>query len=213
MSKNYLEAFVILAATFALGFFLVLPKYQEAQAVKVQAEEKIVEIKKRNDYYSALKTIAAQLNLYADNYKKVETALPDDPDAPAVMGFVQTAAMESGLAMKRIAYSETKESSALSLGEENMLFPDAGSLALQEYEISVDLLGTYDSLKNFLSIIERSSRLIAVKKVDVSAKEESKDGEGEEEGQNRQPQSSEKDASEQDDKIIEYEVKLSAHYY
>ncbi len=200
MSRNYLEAFAILIIAFALGFFLLLPKYQESQAAKTRVEEKKAEIKARADYYADLGAIMKDLEHYGENMEKINTALPDSLDAPAVMNFAKEAAMQAGLFVKGVDYSGA---GGLSSSDEAS---SSGVSSLNSYSISVKLTGTYSGLKNFLSIIERSSRLIAVSSVGIQA-EQKKEGEGE---NNENARDSSQAA---EDKILDCDVKLSAHYY
>jgi len=196
MSKNYLEAFAILVIAFALGFFLLLPKYQESQNAKVRVEEKKAEIKARADYYANLEAIMEDLRYYQENMEKIDTALPDSLDAAAVMNFAQMAAMQTGLAVKSIDYAAPGSA------------PSSGGLSLGSYSVSMRLAGTYSGLKNFLSIIERSSRLIAVSSINVQSgwEEEKKEKEKNNAKANNPAQAP-------TDKILDYEVKLLAHYY
>lgn len=198
-----------MSAAFALGFFLVLPKYQEAQMIGAQAEEKIVEIQKRTDYYDALVAIADQLDQCAESYKKIETALPDNPDASALMSFAQAAAMQSGLAVKNISYSQSGSSSSSLPAAGRDSSEKTASLLLREYGVDIGLSGNYESLKNFLQIVEKSSRLITVKSINLQS-EEKDDGENQDMEIAAAPKN---DSSGQDDQIIDYEIKLSAHYY
>jgi len=196
MSRNYLEAFTILIITFALGFFLVLPKYQESQDIKRQVEEKKNEIKNRAEYYAGLDAIMADLKYYQENMQKVNTAIPDNLDVAATMNFAQAAAMQAGLAVKGIEHS----------GAAAVHLPASGEPVLGKYIISIKLAGGYGNFKNFLSIIEHSSRLIAVESVSVRADQEKE----EEQGQNERVKTI---AQEESEEIIGFEVKLSANYY
>jgi Tfp pilus assembly protein PilO len=200
MSRNYLEAFAILIIAFALGFFLLLPKYQESQAAKARIEEKKAEIKARADYYAGLGAIMKDLEHYGENMEKINTALPDSLDAPAVMNFAKEAAMQSGLFVKGVDYSGAGSPPS---SDETL---SSGTSPLNSYSVSVKLTGTYSGLKNFLSIIERSSRLIAVSSIGIQA-EEKKEGEIED---NENARDSSPAA---EDKILDCVVKLSAHYY
>ncbi len=196
MSRNYLEAFTILIITFALGFFLVLPKYQESQDTKRQVEEKKNEIKNRAEYYAGLDAIMADLEYYQENMQKVDTAIPDNSDVAAMMNFAQAAAMQAGLAVKGIEHSGAAAVPASVSGEP----------VLGKYVVSIQLAGGYGNFKNFLSIIERSTRLIAVESAGVRADQEKE----EDQSRNEAPKTI---SQEESGEIINYEVKLSANYY
>jgi Tfp pilus assembly protein PilO len=204
MTKNYLEAFVMLIVAFAVGFFLVLPKYQEKQAVERQIQEKNEIIKNNRDYYAGLAVIVDNLDKYQGNLEKVNVALPDRPDAPALMNFVQAAAMQSGLLVKGIDYAgNTKPLSEVDYAVDELQAAAVQGLTLQSYLVSMSLAGSYGNFKNFLSMIERSGRLIAIESIDLQSK-------------NNKEESNDVDAGQVlkgVDKIINYNVKLSVNYY
>jgi hypothetical protein len=73
----------------------------------------------------------------------------------------------------------------------------------------MELTGNYGSLKNFLSIIERSSRLIAVESLDIGSKSEIG-------GERQSPETPSLPAAadgETEEKVLDYSIKLSANYY
>lgn len=205
MSRNYLEAFVVAIIAIALGFFMVWPRYGELQDIGISIEEKNSEIKNRQDYYANLKDIAAELDQGANNLEKINTALPVNPDGPSLMNFAQAAAMQSGLILKSVDYN----------GADNVGIGDvsqAGSLAdgkaktayqLSSYSVSLVLAGDYANFKDFLSRIERSSRLIGADSVEVGAPEKSETANGQ----------SGSAKTEEPGGILDYAVKLTANYY
>jgi|GEM_PF-599157 len=206
MSRNYLEAFIIVLITAALGFFLVLPKYDEQKGIRQKIEEKNAEVKNRQDYYNNLENEVADLERYSEALQKVDTALPDAPDAPALMNFIQAAAMQSGLILKSVDYSGVdKSSDSATAGK---LTNKEGQLAaknsLKNYGVAVGLTGNYSNFKDFLSRIEHSSRMAEVDVIGVGVNDENS-GESEE----QKPKEKVNPA----DVILEYEIKLTANYY
>lgn len=196
MSRNYLESFAILIITFGLGFFLVMPKYQELQTVNARIKEKKAEIAAQANYYAGLEAMMSDLDRYHENLSKIDAALPEGLDAPAVMNFVQAAAMQAGLALQDISYT----------GAGKNISPVSGT-SLPSYEVSLKASGSYGNFKNFLSIVERSSRLISVISLSVNAKS---DISNPNDGANL---IAEKKESASSDKILDYEIKISANYY
>jgi len=207
MSRNYLEAFIVIIIAAALGFFLVWPKYGQWQEIGQKIEDKTAEIKNRQNYYANLEQISADFSQYAANLKKIETALPVEMDAPALMSFAQAAAMQSGLIIKKIDY-QYQERSDLNLTINNSfgegVEPQAGERLVHNYSISLELAGTYDNFKDFISRVERSSRLIEISMIGIDAKKK--------DNTQKEKEKSQKE-TDQTNQIINYAVQLSANYY
>lgn len=201
MTRNYLEALVVVMVAAAVGYFMVWPKFAELQDAKLKVAEKNAELENQRDYYASLTEIAADLDRNSAGLKKIETALPANSDAPALMNFAQAAAMQSGLVLESIDYSGAKGAS---------IAPEAG-VAVQEgsqpvyslasYDVSAALSGSYANFKDFLSRIEHSSRLIRVEAVSVNVRGDS---------QNENAKSA--NAGEAGE-ALNYTVKMAADFY
>lgn len=193
MSRNYLEAFIVAIVAGALGFFMVLPQYQKLDDIEGKIEEKNAEIRNRQSYYANLQKIVDELGQYSDSLVKIDTAFPENPDAPDLMDFLQTAAMQSGLIMGKIEYSAQKLASRQT--------KEKTKNALSNYNISAQLTGNYANFKDFLSRIERSSRLAGTTKINIDN--------GDYGQQTGQALSGEEGGEE----ILNYNIKISANYY
>lgn len=197
---------IILIAA-GIGFFLVSPKYLDLQELRFKIAEKNVEIETRQDYFAELSQAALEFNQYEANLEKVETALPVNVDAPAVMNFVQSAAMQSGLIVKTISFAgfsnkvlakEKKESAGSKAGT---------SYVMKTYNIEAEFTGDYFGLKDFLSRVESSSRLIGVDSIGITLENVVlKDSQTAEEGDG-------KEKKESDNPMLNFSIKLSANYY
>jgi len=207
MSRNYLEALIIILVTVALGYFLVWPKSVELKNSRQLIEEKNAEIKNRQDYYANLEKAISELDQYGEIVQKIDTAFPVDTDAPSFMNFLQAAAMQSGLILGGAGYSGTISAQSSDGGDVAAVASlSTKKYSLQNYSVSVELTGSYANFKNFLSRVEHSSRLAEVGAVKVSSK---KDG-----GEKKDLQQSlTAEIQNPSDAILNYSVKLNANYY
>jgi Tfp pilus assembly protein PilO len=207
MSRNYLEAFIVVLVTTAFWYFLVLPQNGELADVKQKIEEKNAEMKNRQDYYDNLEKAVAELDQYAGTLKKVETAFPDNQDAAPLLSFLQSAAMQSGLILKSANYSGKTMVGVANLAGIGVQEP-AGSkeTTLQTYDVLIELTGSYPNFKDFLSRVEHSSRLIDLNLVSVSStKDKSEDAQGSQ--TQKTPKESPSSVS------LNYTIKATAGYY
>jgi len=217
MSRNYLEAFIIILVTIALGYFLVWPKNVELKNVRRQIEQKNAEIENRENYYANLEISLSDINQYGEIIKKIDTAFPVDPDAPSFMNFLQAAAMQSGLVLGNADYSGSVKSIApeikkIATGQSSKPLDAPKTYSLQNYAVSLQLTGSYANFKDFMSRVEHSSRLVEAEAINVSSKKSDSEKKTETE---KKTISELQAAQEQDpsEAILNYNVKVIANHY
>jgi len=98
---------------------------------------------------------AENLKNYQIQLSKIDSALPDTPELPALFDFLQKSASQSGLVLKGL------EATSGTQAEEG----------LRETRLNLLLIGSYTSFKNFLSVLEYSSRLIETESLTFSSSE------------------------------------------
>ena len=135
--------------------FYLFPSYQELMRLEKMIEVKEEELSKREESIRDLKNIEEKLKNYQEEIVKIDSAMPADVDLPALFDFIQKAGSQSGLALKSISHSDVR--------------PLSGLEGLGETEVSLELSGVYDSLKNFLPVLETTARLIETQSVSFSS--------------------------------------------
>ena len=150
MENKILLTVLFLVISGFLIFFLVLPKYQDLALLKNRVAQKKAEFESMERYFANLTEVAEKLKSYQDKIDKIDSALPDKISLPDFLNFVQKVSSESGLSFKEIESFMTKERK-----EEK----------IEETNIVLILTGYYPDLKNFLSVLENSARLIEVEGV------------------------------------------------
>jgi len=143
---------VIIALILAL--VLVLPQYQKLQALNSDIESKKEELHSQETYFSQIKDTSTKLQEYSDALSKVSTALPKDPSLAALANFLQINSAQTGLILKKIVLGGTTEQAG-----------SKGSLA--ETQVVIQVSGSYEAFKNFLSLIEGSARIIEVQSISI----------------------------------------------
>lgn len=138
----------------AVAFFVVLvwPAYQNLQLSNNGIKEKETTLRSKEEYYSQIKRTSIQLQDYSEALLKISDALPKDPSLAALVNFLQTNASQTGLIFKKIVLGGTvplKEGS------------------LKETQFVIQVSGSYSALKNYLSTIETSSRMIELQSVSM----------------------------------------------
>lgn len=154
MNKTIIIAVSFIAAV-ALAFGLVLPKYESLKSKMSERGIKEANLKNKNEYYKEVSEISNELEKYSQELAKIDFALPQEISLPAMYGFFQKKASESGLVLK----SENFNSGSV----------QKESLTKKEYHFSLELSGSYTAFKNFLAILEKSAKIIEVENISFSS--------------------------------------------
>lgn len=135
-----------------LGIGFVWPRYQDLVILEKMIEEKRMEIATKDQNIENLKkTKETLIKNYQAQLAKVNSALPSDPNLATLLDFFQKVSSQQGLVLVEISPFLSRSSEEIE--------------GLKETEFSLILSGDYSSLKNFLSAVEKSARLIEVEKI------------------------------------------------
>ena len=134
--------------------FLVYPKYQELMAVTAQIKLKDIELQSKEKYLSNLIELSEEFKKYEEQLAFVDSVLPQEPSLPPLFHFLQKTATQSGLILK---------------GTSSTYLPSLEDL--KETTITLEMTGYYSSLKEFLSTIEKSARMIETESISFSTPE------------------------------------------
>lgn len=137
---------VILFLVLVLSIYLVLPKYEQFQELLIKMGQKQAEFEGKDAYFIEVVNAYKTLILYQDSLDKIETALPEKTSLAALINFLRVKTLENGLVLQNIGISKTADSNLVA--------------GIKETTLSVSLIGSYKPFENFLSSLEKSSRLI-----------------------------------------------------
>jgi len=149
----------------ALGIAVVFPKYQNLNLIQLKIKEKEAELQSEKEYFSNLSEISEKLKEYEESLSKINSALAAEPRLPALFNFLQIAASQNGLVLKKIAPTLPGP-----LKEE--LVEEGLSPEIREVGINLAVAGSYSSFKNFLSTLEKTARMIELESISFSTLEE-----------------------------------------
>ena len=154
MNKTIIIAVSFIAAI-TLVISLVLPRYESLKSKIYEREIKEINLKNRNDYYKKVAEISNELKKYPEELAKIDFALPQEVSLPAMYGFFQKRASESGLVLKDEKFDSGSAQKEI--------------LGKKEHHFCLELSGSYSAFKNFLAILEKSAKIIEVEKISFSS--------------------------------------------
>lgn len=137
-----------------LVFFFVVPEYNRLKSLQQELGEKRAEYNAKFEYYNIIATAYNELQEYEEDIQKIDDALPSESSLGRLVYFIQKRGSESGMIIKSLFLS--KSSSSIRNGIKDVTF-------------SLNLLGGYKSLGNFIRSLERSSRLFEITKISFNS--------------------------------------------
>jgi len=153
-----IDRFIAIAATFfvilLLLFFLVLPKYHEFKNLQLKLGEKLAEFNAEYEYFSEITKIHYDIESKKDSVEKIDDALPADSNFGRLVYFFQKKSMENGLIITSLFLNKAP---LIGVGSD-----------VKEIAFSLNLLGSYSSLQDFIVSLEKSSRLFDVTSISFS---------------------------------------------
>lgn len=151
MKPTGLLIFTLVSAAAVVGMFFAWPAYQDVLAARKEIQRLEQEYATRKAYYAKLNDANERLVQRAVELERLDAAIPQEPELPALYGLLQTIASESGLVVQSVQSS----------------FIQQGELDIRARRIAVELklLGEYASLKTFLSRVNAAPRFLSVQGV------------------------------------------------
>mgnify|MGYP001567976633 CR=1 FL=1 len=121
--------------------------------VQKELQVKQAELESRESYFAHLKDIQDRINA-EELVAKIDAAIPNDSQLPALHDFLQSTAAGSGLSLRSIAASQDTLAQGTRLGR---------------ISTSLQLGGSYEGLKVFLSSLVRASRMTDIESISFSS--------------------------------------------
>jgi len=132
---------------------VALPRFQAFSVIQKELDVKRAELASKESYFAHIKDVQGRINAQA-LVAKIDAAIPNDAQLPAFHEFMQSIAAESGLSLRSITTSQT--------------LPAQGTRLLR-IGASLQLGGSYEGLKVFLSNLLRASRMTDIDSISFSS--------------------------------------------
>ncbi len=138
-------------STIVLGAFLLYPKYQNFVVFEKQVKAKENELQSKQEYLSNLSENSEQLKKYQEKLLVIDAALPSTLSLPSLFDLLQKIASQNGLIVKDMNSSYVTN-------------PEG----IQEVRVDLKVVGLYSSFKSFISVLEKSARMIEIESFSFS---------------------------------------------
>jgi len=166
---------IIFFTCFLLVLYLVIPNYSVLLKLQKQIAQRRIEVKEKQEYVNNIKKIKADIEEYQEFLDKIENSLPQDISLASLLNFFQDKASASGLVMENMAldtesvdnYGAVSEQE----GEQDANTTNDGDVKIKETSFRLNVMGTFESFRSFLLLLEKSSRLIEVQSISFGSGE------------------------------------------
>ncbi len=155
MKKEVFYSIFFLIFSVLLFFLLISPKQVSLSTLNSELLQKKQEFESSDRSFQEILKTSERLKNYQEEISKVDSALPEDPSIPSLFNFIQKSSSQSGLLLENIGSISVKEEGKL-----------------KKWTTNIKLKGDYSSFKNFVSILEKSARLIKVEKISLLIEKE-----------------------------------------
>jgi len=152
---------IIFFTCFLIVLYLVLPNYSAFLKLQEQIAKRQIEVKEKQEYISNIKKIKADIEKYQEFLDKIENSLPQDVSLPSLLNFFQEKAASSGLVMDNMA-PDTESVSNPGTTDGQEIVQDE---KIKETSFRLTVTGSFESFRNFILSLEKSSRLVEVQSI------------------------------------------------
>ncbi len=146
---------ISLIISIIIGAVFLYPKYREFSGLRKQISQKEEELANQQNYLKLLRETNEKAEENRDLIDRVASAIPDEPDIPSFLNFLNKEAANTGVGLEDVNWSEPS-ASAEQRKQTN------------EYSVSIQISGSYPAFRNFVSALENSARLVEVSGTDFS---------------------------------------------
>jgi Tfp pilus assembly protein PilO len=142
---------VLIGLAVLFGIFFLWPKYHELSAMQQRVVNKRTELENRQEYIANLRIAEQKLRRYEPQLRIVRDAIPQHLDLPELFHLIDRLRADAGLILKAISAGETQEAFA--------------GTQVKATSVTAEFVGSYSSMKRFVSDLRKSARLLELESV------------------------------------------------
>ncbi len=191
MNKKVIIILVNILVGIALLFVFADPLWNSIKVLRAEIDKQNEEISKVEELLVKVQELEAEYQeTGGEAIEGILEALPEEKDLPYLINQFEAMAVNNGLLMESIKFSEDIKSDKKSTQQSSQMDEFSASSNSDSQEVispfpyltvEMTLSGSYEGFKTYLEDLESNIRLMDIKDVDF-ASEQSKDSEGESSG-------------------------------
>jgi len=135
-----------------IGGFFFYPRYQDYKEASLNARNKEKELANYQSFVQKMRSIDQELKQNQELVAKVDSAIPNNSQISSFLKFLGDTAKDTGISLEDVSWAECP----VSKKEEQIA---------KQYNVKLQVSGSYFSFKNFLFVLEHTARLVEVSKM------------------------------------------------
>ncbi len=151
MRKITIGIFIVFLGLILGAIFFGWPEYQKYTNLRFDLASKKVELGDKEKYFSQLSSVSATLKEHNVERSKIDSALPATSIVPDLVNFLAEKSSQNGLILER---ADVKKISPLDKNSK-----------VQKISLDFTLSGFYPALRNFISSLQKSAKLIEISSI------------------------------------------------
>ncbi len=160
---------IIVIVTCMLVFLFVMPQYQQSNDLALALAEKEAQYNGQSQYYANIDRLDEGVQQRQEVLAKIDSALPSELALAPLMYFFQEKSTQSGSSLKSIVFLDGGPVAAATTATGTKT-----DKSIRTVTFSINLVGNYQALKNFLGALEKSSRIFEVSTIAFSSLKDQK---------------------------------------
>jgi len=168
---------ICLFAILLLAYFLLVPEYNTFKNLRFELGKKKAEYNAEFEYFSEIAKLYSEIQSRGEDIQKVDDALPVGSNFGNLVYYFQNQASADGLTVKSLFLSKSSSTDAKTSAKKKTSSQTQG--AMNDIVFSLNLMGSYSSLENFIISLEKSSRLFEITNISFGSTSVSPDAEQE----------------------------------
>lgn len=157
MKYSFTITIASLTVSIILGVFLFFPQYQDYKSAGIKLKQEKTYLTHQDKYVQQLRATGNQIKENQDIVNKLDQALPNHRDIPSFINFLEELSKSNGVSLDDIKWDSIKM--AEKSQKDNNQKEDFNT-----YSVRISASGSYFAFRNFLFGLEKSGRLVNVKK-------------------------------------------------
>jgi len=158
--KREIITLIIFSISFIIIFQYIYPNYRKLSSLSKMPLDLENKIERLESYIQNINGIFQKKENYQEEIKLMENSLSKENLIPNFINFIQTEGSNSGILITAIKISPLEESS---------------NKNVKEMSFQINFSASYNSLKNFISKLENSAKIIYFDKISFQRKIETND--------------------------------------
>jgi Tfp pilus assembly protein PilO len=175
---------ICLFAVLLLAYFLLMPEYNKFKDLRLELGKRKAEYNAEYQYFSEIANLYSELQSREEDIQKVDDALPSGSNFGNLVYYFQNQALAGGLTVESLFLSKSSLADSKTSAKNKTSGQTQGSM--NDIVFSLNLMGSYSSLENFIVSLEKSARLFEVTNISFGSASISSDSEQEEQSQTNQ---------------------------